>query len=334
MKPSQRNSVLIIALALAAVGLVLSMIVTGARTTHVKTGASFVDHRESRSSRNLQRGTGFAAVPQRPTGPGRRGPRAGKTTLKPQWVGRFSKWRNERVWPYANFCINSSPGCTNGIAGPHVFPVKDPLGSGRTVLQFTVNDRDVPYEGSTGARGDVESPRLFRDGADLYVSLPYMFPNSFPRITSAWFEVAEIYGPPTGCSPPVGVYLYHRSSGDHLAVGRGGYGAISLFPRLTRHRWHAVILHVKMSTDPAVGFVQAWYDGVQQTFTGGVSTDRYATLRPGCNWDGTHANFLDIDSYREYGGYPGNVTLYHGAPAVGTSYASVAGTLANPPYGP
>jgi hypothetical protein len=79
---------------------------------------------------------------------------------------------------------------------------------------------------------------------------------------------------------------------------------------------------VKFSTDPSVGFVELWLNGVPQKFTNGSTRLYYDTLVPNVNWNGSTPNRLQLNQYR--GPYAlGTVTLYHAAAKVGSTYASV-----------
>jgi hypothetical protein len=84
MTRRRRKRLLTVAFACAAVGLVLSTMMTRARTAHVPTGASFVGDMESPLSTNFLVVTELGAgAPKRVTGPVRLGSYAAKMTLKP-----------------------------------------------------------------------------------------------------------------------------------------------------------------------------------------------------------------------------------------------------------
>ncbi|OKH69928.1 hypothetical protein EB72_26750 [Mycobacterium sp. SWH-M1] len=46
-------------------------------------------------------------------------------------------------------------------------------------------------------------------------------------------------------------------------------------------RWHDVVMQVKWSTDPTVGWIRLWHNGVRQLFAGGSDTLALSTLVPG-----------------------------------------------------
>jgi hypothetical protein len=229
------------------------------------------------------------------------------------WYGTFAGGSiDPALYPYSNF-----------VSG-HVQVVADPLGSGQKVLQFAINDSDRPYSGATNPRGDVESPHMFHPGNDVFVSIPVLVPTAVPSASAGWFQVAEVYGQPYGGSPTMGIDLSADSSGlNHIVLARDvTHNDQPWVGPALDGKWHTVILHVHFATDNT-GFVQIWYDGTQQKFTDGTTQLNYITLQSGINWDGTDGNFLNINEYRQAGAFPGTVTIYHGAPAVGTTLSAV-----------
>jgi hypothetical protein len=238
------------------------------------------------------------------------------------WDGSFGSGKiDSNLYPWASF------------VGNHVSVVSDPLGSGQNVAKFAIDNSDLP-DGALNSRGDMESPHLFTPTTNdnVYVSIPVLIPSSFPNTDAGWFQVGEIYGPPHGGSPPIGLDLWNPGDGNHLELCQDAthnYTCPWRGPVLDGG-WHTVTFHIQFSTDPSVGYVEVWYDGVPQQINGGVEGTAgmgtrlyYATLVSGINWDGTSANYLNINSYRELGSYPGTVTFYHGAPKIGTTLASV-----------
>ncbi|KAL6788036.1 hypothetical protein J3E68DRAFT_128897 [Trichoderma sp. SZMC 28012] len=95
---------------------------------------------------------------------------------------------------------------------------------------------------------------------------------------------------------------------------------------ITPGKWRDIVLHVKFSTDPAVGFVQIWEDGVRQKMVDGDGyTVNHRTLNPQLNWDGI-PNSLILNQYRNVATKYGSsgVTLYHDSVKVGHSFEEVS----------
>lgn len=166
------------------------------------------------------------------------------------------------------------------------------------------------------------TPGLFGNGDDRYISFATLFPTGFPTITN-WFQVAEIYGPPYGGSPTVSIDV----KGNKIGLWRDGthnFDTPWMAP-LQINQWMNVTLHVKFSTNPSVGFVEIWLNGVQQHFNNGSTRLYYTTLLAGDNWNGSTKNDLDLDQYRALTPSLGSVSIYHAAAKVGMTLASVAG---------
>jgi hypothetical protein len=185
-------------------------------------------------------------------------------------------------------------------------------------------------DGCAGAGGDPRfdsiSPNLFANGDDAYIGFSTYFPSGFPltgtdwTCCQNWLQFAEIYGAPYNGSPSIG--LYARDS--KLAFGRDAThnNDTPWTAPFTTNTWYSITLHVKFSTDPSVGFVELWLNGVPQKFTNGSTRLYYDTLVPNVNWNGSTPNRLQLNQYR--GPYAlGTVTLYHAAAKVGSTYASV-----------
>ena len=170
----------------------------------------------------------------------------------------------------------------------HVTVTPDPLGGAFNVMRFAVADSDRPYSGASNPRADFETPGLFGNGADLYSSIKFLIPAGFPQLSQSFFQIAEIYGPPHGGSPPIGIDLVAGTGGRPRVVlerdANFGYDQPWAGPTLDTG-WHTIYLHTKMAPD-ATGSVQLWFDGQPQTFTNGSQTINYPTLASGINWDG------------------------------------------------
>jgi hypothetical protein len=263
----------------------------------------------------------------------------------PPWFGTFSG---------TGGCIDPHVYPVVGVVGSHVHCVADPLGSGRTVAEYDVTNSDRPYAGDINPRADLESPRLLGPGRDYYVSTSMYLPTGtpVPGYTSdhAGAMLWEIFGSPFGL-PTMDLSLANPNTEtpnhDHFRFGGDIDGTNPRFFWWSAHPvtgdWHSVIVHIKMDTTDA-GYVQLWLDGVRQSFTSctiesvnhcssDLQTYHYKTLLRGQNWNGTDWNFLDINSYRspctslDEGSFCGTLTTYHGAPAIGPTYDSVASTV-------
>jgi Polysaccharide lyase len=209
----------------------------------------------------------------------------------------------------------------------HVFPTADPDGSGKQVAAFAIANSDQPYTGAP-PRGDLFFQVPLRPGSDVYISIPVRIPAGLPLEqddASKFFQWAQL-DYPGAPGPSLGLDI--AANGDdhnHYDLGiRASPETPWVGPRVDG-RWHTAILHVHVQPDDA-GFVELWWDGVPQTFTDGTTTWYAPTINR--NQNGDYIEELDIDEYRSRNSMPGTVTIYHGAPAIGPTLASVARTVA------
>jgi hypothetical protein len=207
--------------------------------------------------------------------------------------------------------------------------VTSPVRHGMYAARFAVADDDtnarclaVPTE---NPRAQLVGPfGLFQAGDDVYIGFSTFFPADFPTVPAgSWLQLHEDYGPPYNGSPTMEVDVYGDRLGMEANENDGIYHRIWTAGE-DIHRgtqWEDIVLHVKWSTDPAVGFIELWYDGVPQTFADGETREHVATLVPSINglFDTVYMN-----QYRKAGVDLGTVVLYHDDIRVGRTYASVA----------
>lgn len=278
-----------------------------AASAHPTTKNTRSHHRTTRRAARLVRAHAASLLT------GRR-PLSPQTTLNPSFACGCI---NPSMFPYASFVPH------------HVSVVPDPLGGGQNVLKFAVADSDRPYLGAADPRADVETAPTFKPGDNDYIAVSMLVPTTMPAVNTnnAWFELAEVYGKPYGGSPPVSVCLsdWGQNGVNHFIMNQdatNGYKRAWTGPAATDGKWHTIIFHVNFETNNT-GSVQIYFDGQLQTLANGTTTLNEATLDPGVNWDGKDGNFLNIQSYRSPGSFPGTVTTYMGAPKIGTTLASV-----------
>ena len=211
--------------------------------------------------------------------------------------------------------------------------VPDPLRSGNLVGKFTVGDDDVrencPQLGgspTSDPRAQTMSPKLLQQNGEYYVSFSVFFPSDFP-VVSDWFGVMQIYGQPWGGTPTVGFSVSNNRLTFHSAQTTApgvAHTTVWQGPQIARGaRWESIVLRLKMSTDPSVGFAEIWHNGAKQSLAGGVQTYYFRTLDPGRNWDGADANMLYAQQYRSRNMVLGEVSVYHDNYKIGNTYDSV-----------
>lgn len=223
-------------------------------------------------------------------------------------AGNLSQWSNQS--------------CPTGVT-----IVSSPVRKGTKSAKFTVADGDTKSKCSNvptdDPRAQLVSDGLFKENDDYYIGFSVFFPTDFPTPTD-WFQIAEIYGPPFGGSPSMGIDMV----GNRIGLARDethGYDTPWVMTRDVAKgtAWEDIILHIKFSPNPTVGFVEIWHNGVKQTFKDGSQKLFYATLANGINWSPGGTNSIFINQYRSRDSKLGTVTIYHDEVYVGKTYESV-----------
>lgn len=151
-----------------------------------------------------------------------------------------------------------------------VSEVPDPLGSGKTVLKFTVYDSDVPNHGCSGVtptnnpRATAISPSFIESGSELWLRCRFMIPNGFPEI-SQWMTLVSVYGPPENGTSPWRTEVTSIDESPNFTFQRNAtYNwDIPWATAWTRGKWVEVLLHERFSP---TGFIEEWWNGSQLTF--------------------------------------------------------------------
>jgi hypothetical protein len=144
--------------------------------------------------------------------------------------------------------------------------------SGSYAAKFETRDSDVNCGGTSSSRSQAESPRLMVNGGEYWLTESVYFPTDFPSLSS-WFMFTELYSPVGGGQPAVGLYL---GDGGTLISFNAAYDAatknnhrVASFP-VAKGQWHDVLIHIKVSTNPSIGFVELWHNGQNVTLAGGT----------------------------------------------------------------
>lgn len=271
--------------------------------------------------------------------------------------------------PWSQLAPNG--GHINAVANPH----PDSNFSGSYAAKFAISDSNVNGQGHPSA--ELISYKMY-PGADFYLGYSVYLPSNFPQhicwdnmgkwVNSCWMQLMEIYGAPYGGPSPINLAVLGANGSGHAnqflfqapyhAITSTNSGAVWRSPTFSTAPtgWQAFVWHVHLSTcggtTPCTGgqlpgFVELWYNGVQQHFADGSTHISYATLDR-TNWCvagfGVNCGYdsLFLQQYR--GQYPaystgntggpnpyspilsanGTVTNYFGDTKIGTSYSAVA----------
>jgi hypothetical protein len=204
--------------------------------------------------------------------------------------------------------------------------VNDPvLGARRKVGKFTVYDSDLgPTE---NPRAQVETRADLTLGTEFWAGWSTLFPSDWPKMlpcgVGGWLTFESVYGPPYEDSSPV--HLGMRGCSGNIVLQRNvtyGWDVPWEMP-IPRGSWIDFVIHEKLSTDPAVGFVELYVNsgtGWRQQELGGKLRLYMRTL-DGSNDAGP--NSMRLELYRLRNMFP-TLTLYHADHKIGASFAAVA----------
>ena len=202
--------------------------------------------------------------------------------------------------------------------------VPDPLGSGETVFQMTVNNKDVaPITPTDNPRAQALSPSMIKPNEEFWLQTKFLLPQNMPSIPG-WMSLVAIYGAPFDGSGPWGVAI---TENEFRFQRNSTYNwDIPWKAPLIKGAWVTVTLHEKFGTD---GFVEMWIDGHQIKFfpKGNFNPNHEAETEhlsmetmDASNDEGLNA--AKIMQYREANMFE-TATVYFGALKLGTSRASV-----------
>ncbi len=202
--------------------------------------------------------------------------------------------------------------------------VPDPLGSGETVFQMTVNNKDVaPITPTDNPRAQALSPSMIKPNEEFWLQTKFMLPQDMPSIPG-WMSLVAIYGAPFDGSGPWGVAI---TENEFRFQRNSTYNwDIPWRAPLIKGAWVTVTLHEKFGSD---GFVEMWIDGHQINFfpKGNYNPNHEAETEhlsmqtmDASNDEGLNA--AKIMQYREANMFETG-TVYFGALKLGTSRASV-----------
>lgn len=254
------------------------------------------------------------------------------------WNGAWSAWSAWSAWvltgsappssgliwqedpslgPAANFWgLETKPGTITtstdpqGIYGPSIRYMTGPNGGVKSRAE------------SRGIRlpdGTVYTLDSSKDGQVFYLGWRALW-NPMPVTPGSWIAFYQLHmdgpGPSTGGGP-----IALRTLGDgmlhfQLVSANGGWTHIWSAP-LRLNTWQTFVIGFKLSANPSQGWVEFWYNGVQQTFTNG------STQYPGQTRLDSWVN-IKWGVYRSGSNKGGEADAYLNHARFGTSYADVA----------
>ena len=198
-----------------------------------------------------------------------------------------------------------------GTHGAVVVP--DPTGEPRRVIKLTTDEDQG--DGSV-VRMQLTGRKLLGEGAGVWIVAEYYLPPNFPALPpSGWLTLSSVYGAPHGGPGPNSIHLRGLGGQNYLNwKDEAGNTWEDLWRRpVGRGRWYVLARRMRMSADPAKGFMELWFAERgrplrRQTLAGpaaGKKRRYYRTLEPGVNWDTDRGS----DTYHEPNS--ANLSNYH-----------------------
>ena len=218
--------------------------------------------------------------------------------------------------------------------------VPDPLGSGRTVLGFTVYNTDVsgpgcphvpgPPAGSPDPRAQGLSPAEVEEGAEFWLRAKILIPSTYPTLPGGggFLTMIGLFGPPFEGSSP---WRFEAQGANFLYERNSTYGDTPWKAPLEKGKWVEIMLHERFA-EGKNGWIEFWFNGNQVTFFKPGSSENpneeeptqklFMATRDASNNGG--ANSFRMAQYRKAGMFEVG-TLYFQFMKVGKTKASVGG---------
>jgi hypothetical protein len=194
--------------------------------------------------------------------------------------------------------------------------ITNPVHQGSYAYRFELRANDVTYsERVVLNQGLPEGPDCMYEvnGEEKYYGWSVYLPANFPKYSS-WSLVAQWKGIHTG-SPPIQLGLNNDEWRLYYRPNTSSGNILKWSTPVVKGKWERFVMHVKWSTDPSVGFIELWHDGVKVVPLFHTSNVHISGGEP-------VKNFVEIGHYRD-SGIDYNVVLYIDGFTVGTTYNSV-----------
>ena len=226
----------------------------------------------------------------------------------------------------AGTAISTTAFPRQSFVGDHVSIVADPNGSGTAVAAMSVANSDQPYPGAH-PRADLLTQPWYTQGSTLFTSIPVKIPTGLPPFynsSTSFFQWAEAKD--TAASFPswgLGLFSPPGATENHYDFGTTSNVGYPWIGPAVDGQWHTAVVEAYYTAAPGQGWLQLWWDGQPVTFNSGPFAGQTRITGITTITDGAPAWPLDIDSYRSSDTDPGTVTIYHAAPEIGPTLASV-----------
>jgi hypothetical protein len=213
-----------------------------------------------------------------------------------------------------------------GEPGGTISVAPDPLGQQGNVYRFYVPDetngfgKERTESSGTQTNGGAFLPAY---NGEYYIGWRAMW-NPMP-INPGWVALFQMHGyGVTGQGAPLVLRCVNGDGNIYLQANANGVDTNFWHMPFHTNLWQGFVLHVLLSTNPAVGYAELWVNGVQQTFNNG-QTRWYSPT-----WDNVDGLWQDSYNKLKWGCYrsgamdgKGPATAYMSGAKVGSTYADV-----------
>ena len=115
-------------------------------------------------------------------------------------------------------------------------------------------------------------------------------------INPGWVALMQMHGyGVTGQGAPLVLRAVNGDGTLSLQANANGYDTNIWAMSFHTNLWQGFVLHVLLSTNPSVGYVEMWVNGVQQTFTNGATRYYVPT------WDNADGSYQDSYNKLKWG---------------------------------
>jgi hypothetical protein len=210
--------------------------------------------------------------------------------------------------------------------GGTVTVVSDPLGKFGNVYQFYLPDEPEGFgkertESSGTATNGVAFQMSYNTG--YYIGWRAMW-NPMP-IDPGWVALMQMHGyGVSGQGAPLVLRAVNGDGNLYMQANANGVDTNFWHMPFRGDVWQGFVVHVFLSTNPAVGYVEMWVNGVPQVFNNGQT--RWYTP----TWDNADGKWQDSYNKLKWGVYrsgamdgTGSADAYMSEAKVGTTYADV-----------
>lgn len=165
---------------------------------------------------------------------------------------------------------------------------------GRKAFRFELRDGDITYSErvqlDSGISGGTNA-HYISDGDEGYYGCSFYLPSASLAKVAKWRQFLQFKGIHTG-SPPLQINVYDDNWRLYYRPTATSGNLLKWQIPARKDAWEKFTFHVKWSKDPAVGFVEMYYNGalvVPKFYTSLIHVDGGATVD----------NIVDIGIYRD-----------------------------------